>query len=150
MEFSQLDIDNRDEVEQVIKLEEESFGKDGGVDEWLLKPLAKYGKVFVVKDGNRVRCVAEFMQKFGEKEVYLYGISTEKSSRGQGIAEYLLQKSIEYFSGRGMISVHLTVSGENEAAVSLYEKLGFEKKKILKNEYGIGVDRLYMLKKIDL
>ena len=148
MEFLELDINCREEIEQVIRIEEEAFGKNGGVDEWVLKPLAKYGKVFVVKDNGRIVCLAEFMQKFGEDRAYLYGICTEKNSRGKGLAKYLLEKSLEYFSEYGIESVDLTVSPENEAAIELYEKMGFEKKKILKNEYGIGVDRLYMVKEI--
>ena len=149
MEFSEIDINKREEIERVVSIEEEAFGNNGGVDEWVLKPLAKYGKVFVLKDKGNIVCVAEFMQKFGENSVYLYGICTEKNKRGKGLAKHLLEKSLEYFSSYGIESIDLTVSPENGAAVELYEKLGFEKKKILKNEYGIGVDRLYMVREID-
>lgn len=44
----------------------------------------------------------------------------------------------------GIEAVTLTVDPENEKAVNLYLKHGFEKAELLTEEYGENEDRLYM------
>jgi ribosomal protein S18 acetylase RimI-like enzyme len=50
--------------------------------------------------------------------------------RGKGIAKELLETSIRIFSKDNVEKVELRVNSANRAAVKLYEKFGFEIKKI--------------------
>lgn len=136
--------DNR-YIEQIIKLEEENFGKNGGVDIWLLKPLIKFGKVLVLlgSDGG-VEGVAEFIRSFDGEEIYLYGICIKKTSHGKGCGKVFMEKILEYMKEKEMKKISLTVSLENYRGIGLYEKLGFERVEVSKDEYGKGVDRLIM------
>ena len=148
MEFIEIREEDREFIDEIVYVEEEAFGKNGGVDEWILKPLVRYGKVFVLKDEGKVVSIAEFMQKFDSEEIFLYGLCTRKESRGRGYAREIMKRSEEFFIGRGMESIGLTVDPENKAAVGLYQGLGYDIGELQKDEYGQGIDRLFMWKKI--
>jgi len=135
-------------IDEIVYIEEEAFGKNGGVDEWILKPMVRYGKVFVLKDGNRIVSIAEFIQRFNSKEVFLYGLCTRKESRGKGYASEILRRSEEFFRNRSIDEVGLTVAPDNMAAIALYKNLNYDVVELQKDEYGRGVDRLFMKKKI--
>lgn len=56
--------------------------------------------------------------------------------RRQGIAEKLLCALLEKMKEKGAEACFLEVRSKNSAAISLYEKLGFEKIGLRKNYYG--------------
>ena len=148
MELVEVRDQDKELIDEIIHIEEESFGKNGGVDEWILKPMVRYGKVFVLKDSNRVVSIAEFIQKFNSEEVLLYGLCTRKGSRGMGYASEILRRSEEFFRKRNIGEIGLTVAPDNMAAINLYKNLNYDVVELQKDEYGRGVDRLFMKKKI--
>lgn len=148
MELVEVRGGDKELIDEIVYIEEEAFGKNGGVDEWILKPMVRYGKVFVLKDGNRVVSIAEFIQRFNSKEVFLYGLCTRKESRGRGYAGEILRRSEEFFRNRSIDEVGLTVAPDNMAAIALYKNLNYDVVELQKDEYGRGVDRLFMKKKI--
>lgn len=148
MEVIELNEEDREVMEEVIRLEEEAFGKAGGVDLWILKPLVKYGKVLVLKDQGEVKGVAEYIRSFNGNECYLYGFAIKKEFRGMGLGFFLLEKTVDLLRKEKIKKIVLTVAPENEKGLSLYKKQGFKKEKLLKNEYGVGIDRLYLTKEI--
>lgn len=148
MEFLEVTAEDTESIKEIIFIEEEAFGKNGGVDEWILKPLVRYGKVFVLKSDEKIVSIGEFMGKFDSDEVFLYGLCTRKESRGRGYAVEMMRRSEAYFSRRGMNKLGLTVDPSNEVAIGLYRKLGYDIGELQKDEYGKGVDRLFMWKKI--
>lgn len=144
IEVKALDIDI---IKEIISIEEEAFGKNGGVDEWILKPMVRYGKVFVLNDGKGVVSIAEFIKTF-DNGVFLYGLCTKKDSRGKGYAKEILRRSEEFFRKDKMKNIELTVAPDNIRAINLYKNLNYEIKELQKDEYGKGIDRLLMGKKI--
>ena len=148
MELIEVRGGDKELIDEIVYIEEEAFGKNGGVDEWILKPMVRYGKVFVLKDGNRIVSIAEFIQRFNSKEVFLYGLCTRKESRGKGYASEILRRSEEFFRNRSIDEVGLTVAPDNMAAIALYKNLNYDVVELQKDEYGRGVDRLFMKKKI--
>jgi len=135
-------------IEEIIELEKKVFGENGAIDIWNLKPYIKYGKVFVYLDNNKVVAVAEILKAWEGSNAYLYGLCVDTNSRGQGIGNKFMLGIIEYLKGQQVNLLELTVSPENLGAVSLYEKLGFERKEFLENEYGENKDRYLYIKKI--
>lgn len=132
-------------IDEVLTLEEEVFGKNGGVDIWLLKPLIKYGKVLALLDeAGKIIGVAEFIRSFDSEEVYIYGIALRKSERGKGRGGLFLELIKDYMKKYEILVISLTVSRENKAAVNLYKKCGFREEAFLENEYGLGNDRILM------
>ena len=78
MKFLEVKADDKKIIEQIIEIEKEAFGLNGGVDEWILKPIIKYGKVFVLVLENKVIGIAEFIRNFDGDEIFLYGFSIKK------------------------------------------------------------------------
>ncbi len=48
MEFVEINGENIKEIENIEKLEKECIG-EGGINMWVLKPIAKYGKIYALK-----------------------------------------------------------------------------------------------------
>lgn len=141
----EISKDDKKYIDEVLTLEEEVFGKNGGVDIWLLKPLIKYGKVLaLLGENNEIEGVAEFIRAFDSKEVYIYGIAIRKSARGKGRGSLFLELIKDYMRKYEISVISLTVGRENEAAVNLYKKCGFKEEAFLENEYGTGNDRILM------
>lgn len=142
-----IEIEKKDEkyIDEILALEKESFGEDGAVDIWLLKPFIKYGKVLALQDENKkIIGVAEFIRAFDVDTVYIYGICIDKKERGKGRGKILLELIKEYMKSKGIKKLDLTVSPKNIGGVKLYKGSDFEIIKELKNEYGQGEDRLLM------
>jgi ribosomal protein S18 acetylase RimI-like enzyme len=146
--FIEVKAEENDRIEEILEIEKGSLGINGAIDIWTLKPLVRYGKVFAMIEDGVIVSAGEFIQKFESKEVYLYGVSTKVGYWGKGYARELLEKSMEYFAKIGMEKMSLTVAAENERALELYKKLGYNIEGIHKNEYGKDRDRVYMIKKI--
>ncbi len=145
MKIVEVNKNDNKYIDDIIRLEEENFGKNGGVDIWLLKPLIKFGKVLILLgDEGEVEGVAEFIKSFEDEEAYLYGVCIKKTSHGKGYGKLFMQKIINYMKEKQIKKISLTVSLENYRGIGLYEKLGFERVEVSKDEYGKGVDRLIM------
>jgi RimJ/RimL family protein N-acetyltransferase len=61
------------------------------------------------------------------------GIGILAPYRGQGIGEALIQKALQLAQHKGLTRIELTVREHNQRAISLYEKLGFEREGVHKN-----------------
>lgn len=62
-----------------------------------------------------------------EKKSVICSIATDKNFRGKGFAERLLKESIEEMKLNGISSILLYVNINNQPAIRLYEKIGFQK-----------------------
>lgn len=141
----ELDKNQEDYINRVLELEKESFGKSGGLDIWLLKPLLKYGKVLGLLDENKnLIGVAEFIKDFDTNLAYLYGLCICKEERAKGRAKEFFKLIKKYMEAKNIDRIELTVSPKNIAAIKLYNSIGFELVKDLKAEYGEGEDRFLM------
>ena len=148
MKFIEIKPEDKNYIKQIIEIEKEAFGVSGGVDEWILKPIIRYGKVYVLLLKGKVVGISEYIRSFDREEVFLYGFSVKKEYRKHGYGKKMLEESIKIFKDKNIKRISLTVSEENVEAIELYKKLGFENKDFLKNEYGEGIDRLYFVKLI--
>lgn len=66
------------------------------------------------------------------------GVSVRKAYRGQGIGKALMNKAIAFFEESTLHRLELTVVRENDRAVTLYKKLGFEEEGILREAIKIN------------
>lgn len=147
MEFIELNNADIELLEKIEKLEMEAFEGQGGVDFWILKALIRYGKVFILREEEELVSIAEYMQIFEKKEVFLYGLCTAKKYRNRGNAKKILELSEMIFRKKGYERIYLTVAPNNELAINLYEKQGYKIEKLEKDEYGKNIDR-YLMKKV--
>ena len=143
MKFLEIKAKDKKYIEQIIEIEKEAFGVEGGVDEWVLKPIIRYGKVHVLIIEKEVIGVAEYIRDFDGDEIFLYGFSIKKEYRKCGYGKKLLEESVKIFRKNKIKKIGLTAALENNEAINLYNKIGFKKEKILKDEYGKDIDRFY-------
>ena len=145
MKIFELKENEKKYINQIVAYEVEIFG-DGGIGRWTIMPFVKYGKVYVAVDEEMDKVVSaiEIMRGFDNKKAYIYGLFTEKDYLGKGYALKILDFSIKEIRKLGIKTVTLTVDPENEPAKNLYYKYGFKDAGLLKDEYGEGIDRLYM------
>jgi len=62
-----------------------------------------------------------------ERGSSLWCLAVDPQTRQPGVGEALVRRLIEYFAARGASYLDLSVLHDNEQAISLYEKLGFER-----------------------
>ena len=61
----------------------------------------------------------------------IQNIGVVESYRGQGLGSLIVRKSLAGFQSAGAKVVSLEVTTQNESAIRLYERLGFQTKKIV-------------------
>lgn len=147
MEFRELHDVDLTLMNKIVEIEEEAFEGNGNVDLWILKALIRYGKVFVLVEGDEIITIAEYMQVLGKDEVFLYGISTRKKYRNRGNARKIMEESEKYLKRLGYKEVGLTVDPNNSIAMKLYKDLGYGIEEYQEDEYGKGIHR-YLMKKV--
>ena len=139
---------NFEVMKKIVEIEQEAFEGAGNVDLWIVKALIRYGMVFVIEEDNKIVCIVEYMQIFNKKSLFLYGISTLKKYRHKGYANYILNETEKILKDLDYKEIELTVAPENEIAINLYKKHGYIQEKFLKDEYGEGIHRYMMRKKL--
>lgn len=147
MEFRELHDVDLTLMNKIVEIEKEAFEGNGNVDLWILKALIRYGKVFVLVEGDEIITIAEYMQVLGKDEVFLYGISTRKKYRNRGNARKIMEESEKYLKRLGYKEVGLTVDPNNNIAMKLYKDLGYRIEEYQEDEYGKGIHR-YLMKKV--
>ena len=147
MEFRELHDVDLTLMNKIVEIEEEAFEGNGNVDLWILKALIRYGKVFVLVEGDEIITIAEYMQVLGKDEVFLYGISTRKKYRNRGNARKIMEESEKYLKRLGYKEVGLTVDRNNNIAMKLYKDLGYRIEEYQEDEYGKEIHR-YLMKKV--
>ena len=89
--------------------------------------LQERATLFVERaEGTIVSMVAGYTNDSQDGLAYIAVLATKKECRGRGLAEKLLQKFLSECKEKGFKAVHLYAVKENEKAVALYQKLGFE------------------------
>lgn len=129
---------------ELAALEEEAFGK-GGLNEWTLPVVMRYGRVFVLVGKGKTVGLAELIKDWSDYDLaFLIGFSVKREHRNKGWGKFFLSEIITRLQKEGLNSLYLTVSPQNKSALSLYQKLGFLRVALLRDEYGKGEDRLLM------
>ncbi|RPJ78298.1 MAG: GNAT family N-acetyltransferase [Alphaproteobacteria bacterium] len=140
------------ERENIISVEDSMFpeifriqaeGFKHGNQEKILKYSKNFRDVFyVIKNEDRIAgyCIyylrAAISSKSFEKQSVISEIAIDRNFRGKRFAERLLKKSIEEMKLNGISSILLYVDLNNQPAIRLYEKFGFNITKEVKNVCG--------------
>jgi len=114
-------------MKKIVEIEQEAFEGNGNVDLWIIKA---------------------HMQVFNKKSLFLYGISTLKKYRHKGYANCILDETEKILRNLSYEEIELTVAPENKIAINLYKKHGYIQEKLLEDEYGKGIHRYVMRKKL--
>ena len=140
-EIKKLDpILDEDILYKIVEMEDLLFG-EASIGNYNIKPMAKYGKVYVILNGVDIVSVIEVMSSFDRELAYIYGVCTNVSYQNKGMANKLLFYVLEDLKKYGIKKVQLTVGINNIIAQKLYSKFNFKIKEKLKNEYRDGEER---------
>ena len=96
-------------------------------------------------DGQIIGYASAFLPSAGGV-ADLMTIAVNPDFRRQGIAQRLIKELENWAADKGADSMMLEVDIENQIAITLYIKLGYEKLNIRKNYYGYGKDAQIMKK----
>lgn len=114
---------NKTEVEEVAIIEEHK------------KAL---NKIFILAELNEEIVgvlVVGANAKARQKHSGEFGVSVRKSEWGKGIGAALIQAMLDWAKiSKGLRKINLSVQVNNEAAIKLYEKFGFEKEGLVKRD----------------
>jgi ribosomal-protein-alanine N-acetyltransferase len=83
------------------------------------------------------------------KKGHIVSVAVMHDSRNTGIGTALISAAMKGMQDYGASEVFLEVRKTNEAAIGVYEKLGFSVKRVLRGYYRDGEDAYLMAKKLD-
>ncbi len=111
---------------------------------WVIKPFAKYGKIYCGKEDNEINSFCEIIMGWDKKTAYIFSFGVREKERKKGIGQRLMEEIIIKLKKENVEKIELTVYPNNKSGVKLYEKCGFIVEKELGNEYGNGENRYLM------
>lgn len=118
---------------QLFEIEQDCFG--GSWTAEMLKAELDNPLTVSVTHTESGRLAAFALGRVAADEGELYQIGTLTGFRGRGIAEKLLVELLEKMREKGASVCFLEVRSRNSAAISLYEKMGYERVSVRKNYY---------------
>ena len=108
-------------------------------------------------DGGRLNALGAFFQtqlvgvvtfSLSIDDADIEGVVVDKQFRKQGIGEKLMRSAHEFILGKQIKSVLLEVRESNKSAISLYQKLGYQRIAVRKNYYSDGENALVLRKEL--
>lgn len=78
----------------------------------------------------------------------LHRVVVQRDVRGRGVATQLIRAGIEWAEALGASRMLLEVRTDNDPAVELYSRLGFDRISLRRDYYGPGLDAVVMLRPI--
>ena len=130
-----LQIDG--ETENLDREQGEAYIDETGFKQLIKEDTKKIHNLFLVCEVNgRIvgfsRCEGNELKRTAHKVEFCVGVLRE--FRGYGIGTNLLKESIQWADANDIKKMTLNVLETNEKAIILYEKLGFEREGVLKND----------------
>ena len=132
------DLDGICELEETGFADFERWSRQSWADElagdrWVITRLDAHAKVIGVASFGVTDDVAD-----------LFRVVVRSQARGQGIGASLVRAGLDWAASVGARRMLLEVRRDNESAIALYRRLGFEEISIRRNYYGAGHDALVM------
>jgi ribosomal-protein-alanine N-acetyltransferase len=121
------------DLSQVCTIEQETFS-DPWSEEDFISSLKKPDNGYMVAEADGV--IAGYCGYWGiAGEGYIYNVAVKKDFRRHRIGYQMLKTLLDESLDRGITSFTLEVRRSNEAAIRLYETLGFESAGIRRDFY---------------
>lgn len=122
-----------DDLGQVMEIEQNTFAvpwTEMGYFTFLMREDTLF---LVAEEEGKILGYCGILMVLDEGDIT--NVAVEKSHRGQGIGQALVQELAERAGQRGIALLHLEVRQSNEAARGLYNKLGFVEDGLRKGYY---------------
>lgn len=133
-----------DDIPRVALLEKQLYGTQGYPLLFFYQALAQWPSTFVIlKQNQRVKGYC-LMVPVAHDTVSFMSVLIGKSAQGKGFGKALMSDSMNRVKRIGYRVAELTVAPENQAAIKLYQRFGFETERRISDYLGPGEDRLLM------
>jgi len=122
-EYQQREVDIVQRIEKIA-----SFYPLVKLLSWFPNPYQHVFRVHVAEQNGQIAGMAQVSPR-NEQQTrwHIDNIAIHPDFRGQGLAQQLLNDVFLYYSERGALRFTLEVDTSNDAALKLYEKLGFRR-----------------------
>jgi ribosomal-protein-alanine N-acetyltransferase len=135
-----------DDLTSILRIEKKSFARDAWDREAFVDYLSQPGKsVFLVAIINGT-ILGYALAFHGRTRAEIDSVAVAPAQRGRGVAVALLKRVIVSLRQRGFGTISLNVRLENEAAIRLYQKLGFRRVRRINGYYEDGAPAWRMRK----
>ena len=95
--------------------------------------------LLVVLDHGQPQRLAGYILVFMHRcSARIYSLAVSSEHQGRGVAKTLVKAACAEAVARDLDCVNLEVRPSNDAAIGLYESIGFQKKSLRKNYYGLN------------
>lgn len=135
-----------EDLYEVVRLANRTLNEsyDGGL---FLQLGDLYPDGFIVAEGRHgiFGFILGVIERAYEARILI--LAVDENARGRGIGHRLVTLFEERFHHRGVRRINLEVRTSNEHAIRLYERMGFERRKVLPTYYADGEDA-YLMSKI--
>ncbi len=133
-------------LSKIIDLDRSEFPWPGSAKSWVDADINEHCRywIFVAVKEQELVSFLLFDHLSGHSSCHLLKILVSEDARGLGIAQGLLNYSIERFKLLGVESIYLEVSCENSKALSFYTKHDFIKLRTIRSFYGKGIHAFAM------
>lgn len=135
------------DIPALARIERESFDEPWSADEITKDVICDDGSVYVAvaESGEERAGYADMRVVAGESQIY--NIAVAPKLRGRGIGKALLNHMMEKCEELGLDIITLEVRCGNAAAISLYEKMGFNAVGVRKGYYSKGKEDAILMDK---
>ena len=133
------------DLPEVMALEKETFPDPwtlGMFQEELSREAPSLSLVARDSDGGKLLGYLNGIAIYDE--FHIGNIAVRKGARGKGIGEVLLRRVLEHARAQALVLASLEVRMSNQAAIALYEKLGF-RSVAMRKRYYVNEDALVMV-----
>lgn len=121
------------DLAEICFIERETFSDPWSEDDFRNSFKDQNNRYLVVEIQGRIAGYCGYWGIVGEG--YIYNVAVKKEFRRQEIGYQMLKEMMKQASDRGITALTLEVRYSNEAALHLYERLGFERAGIRKDFY---------------
>lgn len=128
----------RADIPTIIRVEKQSFGRDAWDRQLFLEHLLKPHRCVFLVALESERLAGYALAVHNHVRAELDSIAVTPSRRGHGIAAALVKNVIAVLRLRGVSKIALVVRLDNQPAISLYRKLGFERERRINSYYEDG------------
>ncbi|HJU06897.1 MAG TPA: GNAT family N-acetyltransferase [Rhodanobacteraceae bacterium] len=138
------------DLDALVALEEASFDHDRvSRAQWRRHLRSDSACVLVAERNTTVSGCALLFLRRGNRNARLYSIAIAYTSRGRGVGAALLQAVEAEARARGCVTMRLEVRTDNAAAIALYEKRCYIRRKREPGFYENGADAWRYEKALD-
>lgn len=137
------------DLTEVIEIEKQLFPQDAWTKDLFLGELAEVGisrSVSVLELAGEIVGYASlrYVGREGDVNTIAIAKNQQRKKLGQKLLDWMIQTALDL----GVRELFLDVRADNEAAIEMYKKNGFERIDIRRNYYDHSVDAYVMRKKL--